>query len=135
LGGGDGNQRIEFCHPICIERIQGAPKCIIIKVLGFDPRSNEPVGRFVLKKPGYEVQLLVHKTQAVEDHRLDGVAHGDYAGLGVLPDGLINDRANAKFIEHPGHQAEMIQALTAIGLWHSRLLRRGDSTDMPKLRK
>jgi hypothetical protein len=45
----------------------------------------------------------------------------------------VNDGGNAKFIEHPGHQAAMIQDLTAIWLWHRWLLRRGDSTNTPKL--
>jgi len=118
-----------------MERIQGTPQRVTIQVRGCAPLGDEPVGWFVLNNQRHEIPWLLHKTQAVEDHSLDGVAHGDQAILWVLLRGVVNDRANATFIEHPGYQAEMIQALSAIWLWHSRLLRRGDSPDTPKSRK
>jgi hypothetical protein len=50
FGGGDRNEAVEFRNAIVIERVQGTPQRIIIEMLGFDLRGDEPVRRFVLKK-------------------------------------------------------------------------------------
>jgi hypothetical protein len=60
------------------------------------------------------------------------MTHGAKPGLWVVLGGLVNDVGNPEFIEHPGHEPEMVQDLTTIWLWHSWLLRREDSTNMPK---
>jgi hypothetical protein len=133
LGSKGRHKTRECCHPIRIERIQRPPSRVIVEVLGLSTWGNEPVGGLVMKKPWDQVELLIHKAQAIEDHRLDGMAHSDNPGLRVLLESPVNDGGNAKFLEHPGHQAKMSQDLTAIGLWQRWLLRRGDATNLPKL--
>jgi hypothetical protein len=134
LRSGGRNETVEGCHTIVIERIQGPPSRILIEVGGFNARCHKPVGRLVVKKHGDQVELLVHKAQSVEDHCLDGMTHGDKPGLWVVLGGLVNDVGNPEFIEHPGHEPEMVQDLT-IWLWHRWLLRREESANMPKLLK
>jgi hypothetical protein len=117
LGGADGTQRLAGRYPIGLARRPGAPNGLIRAGRGCDPRGDAPVGRLGRKKSGHAVQLLGHNAPAVEDHGLDGMADGDHARLAVLPGGLVNDGAAAKCITPPGHQAEMIQDLTARGRW------------------
>jgi hypothetical protein len=44
------------------------------------------------------------KAQAVEDHGFDGFSHRQVSRLRVLVGGLIQDVANAEFVEHAGDQ-------------------------------
>jgi hypothetical protein len=113
LSSGGRNERIEFRDPIVVEGIQGAPQHVIIEVRGVNPGGNEPLGRLVLKKHGHEVELLVHKPQSVEHHRFDGMAKRHDPLLRVLLSRSVNHITNAKFVEHPSDEAQMIQDLTA----------------------
>jgi hypothetical protein len=78
-----------------------------VGVVGLNARGKESVGRLVGKKPRDQIARLPHNAQAIEDHRLDGLAHGDHPGLRVLLGGLVNDGGNPPCSEHPGRQAEM----------------------------
>jgi hypothetical protein len=49
---------------------------------------------------------LVHQAEALEDHRVDGMAGGDEAHLRVLRGRLVN---NAKFVKHAGDETPMIK--------------------------
>jgi hypothetical protein len=115
--GGDRHKPGAFGHTRALERLQGTSQRVILARRGFNPRGDEPVRRCGLKKEGHEVQWVVHNAHAVQDHRLDGVAHGDPASLWVVLGGVVNDGANPELINHPGHQAEMSHDLTARGLW------------------
>src|SRR5882724_7331691 len=79
---------------------------------------QESRDRFILEKPRHQVELLVYKAEAVEDHRFDGMAGGDDAHLRVLLGRLVNDFSNAKFVKHARDKAKMIQDLTAVDLFH-----------------
>jgi hypothetical protein len=56
----------------------------------------------------HEVELLVDEAQAVEDHRLDGMAGGDHPHCRVLLGGLINNLSDAEFFKHPRDQTQVI---------------------------
>src|SRR5512132_773706 len=122
LCGRGGNETVEFRDPIVIEPIQGASQRVIMKMLGINPRGDETLRRFVLKKHGHEIELLVHKTEPIEDHRFDSAAHGDNAGLRRVLQHLVEYVANTKFVKHPGDETEMIQDLTPGSSVHRRLL-------------
>jgi hypothetical protein len=84
-------------------------------MLGFNHAGRqESSGRLILEKPRHQVELLVHKAEAVEDHRFDGMAGGDDAHLGVLLGRLVNDLSDAKFVKHARDEAQMIQDLAAV---------------------
>src|SRR4051812_48887035 len=135
FSGGGGYQTVEFGHPVGIERIQGPAQGIIIEMRGFDARRNQPLGGLMLKKHGHEVELLIHKAEAVEHHRLDGAPHRDNARFWTLLRSMVNDMANTQLFEHPSDKTQMIQDFTAVGAWHRHLLPSGDSTALLKLLK
>jgi hypothetical protein len=83
-----------------------------MKMLGINPGGDETLRRFVLKKHGHEIELLVHKAAPLEDHRFDGAAHGDNAGLRRVLQHPVEYVANTKFVKHPGYETEMIQDFT-----------------------
>jgi len=85
------------------------------RLFGFYARGHEPLGRFVVKKRRHEGELLIHETQAVEHHGLDGGAHGHNTGLWILLRGLVNDRANPQLFEHLCNKTRVIQHFTAVG--------------------
>jgi hypothetical protein len=133
LGSGGGHETIESRDPVRIERVESPSQRIIMEMAGFAPRRDQAMRRFGLKKHRHEVEGLVHKAEPIENHRFDGVAHGHKALFRALLGRSVQPIPDPQFIEHPSPQAEMIQDLTAIDLWHSRLLRRGDATATPKL--
>ena len=110
-----GNETVEFRDAIGIEHIQGTSQRVIMEMLGLDPGGDEALRRFILKKHRDEVELLVHKAEPMEDHRFDGAAHGDDAGLRCVLHGPVQYVTNAKFVKHPGHETEMVQDLTPYG--------------------
>ena len=76
----------------------------------------------MLKKHGHEIELLVHKAEPIEDHRFDGAASGDNAGLWRVLHRPVEDVADTKFVKHPGYETELIQDLTPGSSVHRRLL-------------
>ena len=116
------NETGEFRDTIIIEQLQGASQRVIMEMLGLDPRGDEALRRFILKKPGHERELLVHKAEPIEDHRFDGAAYGDNAGLWRVLHRPVEYVADTKFVKHPGYETEMIQDLTPGSSVHRRLL-------------
>jgi hypothetical protein len=111
-GSGGRNERREFCNPMGVAGLQGAPQRVSSAVRGVKAGGNEPLGWFVLKKPGPAVQWLVHNPQAVEHHGFDGVAKGDEPRRRVVRSRSVNDLTKATFVKHPRDEAEMSHALT-----------------------
>ena len=58
---------------------------------------------------------MVHKAEAIEHHRFDGITGGEVPHFRVLLGGLVNDVANAEFVEHASDEAEVVQDLAAVG--------------------
>jgi hypothetical protein len=73
-----------------------------------DAWGNEARERLILEEMRDEVELLVDKAQAVEDHRLDRMACSDNPHFWVLLGGLINDLSDAEFFKHPRDQTQVI---------------------------
>jgi hypothetical protein len=68
----------------------------------------------MMEESGDKVERLIDTPQAIEHHRFDGFPHGAVSHLRVLARGLVNDVANAKFVEHASHKAEVIQDLAMV---------------------
>jgi hypothetical protein len=91
------NEAVECRATIVIERIHSASQRVIMEMLGSDPRGDEALCGLILKKQRDEGAWLVHKAEPMEDHRFDGVAHGDNAGLWIGLHGPVKPIANTKF--------------------------------------
>ena len=89
------NKTVECRDAIVIEHIQGAAQRVLMEMLGRDPRGNEALRRFILKKPRDEVQLLIHKAQPIKDHRFDRVAPSNNAGFWIVLHGPVQYVPNA----------------------------------------
>jgi hypothetical protein len=105
LGRARCNQAVEFGDAIGIQGIEDATKSIIVELLGGHARRNEAVGGFVLEKQGDQIEGLIDKAQTVEDHGFDGFSHGQVSRLRVFLGRLIQDVADAQFVEHASDQA------------------------------
>jgi hypothetical protein len=57
---------------------------------------------------------LVDKPQAIEHHGFDGLSHREVPHFRVVVGGVIEDVANAEFIEHASDKAEMVQDLATV---------------------
>jgi len=114
LGRARCDQAVEVGDAIGVQRIEGAPQGIIVELLGGHARRNEAVGRLILEEHGDQIEGLMDKAQAVEDHGFDGFSYRQVSRLRVLLGGLIQDVANAQFGEHPGDQTSVIQNLALI---------------------
>jgi hypothetical protein len=75
----------------------------------------------------HQTAWVVHKAEAVEDHRFDGIARDHDPRRWIVSGGSVNDFTNAEFIEHTCDKAQMVEGLTAVGLWHDVLLSQGAS--------
>src|SRR5688500_15065626 len=95
VGRAGRNQAVEFGDAIAVERIKGAAQGIIVELLGGHARRNESVGGLILEEHGNQIEGLIDKAQAVEDHGFDGFSHGQVTSLRVLLGGLIQAVANA----------------------------------------
>jgi hypothetical protein len=69
----------------------------------------------MMEKLGHQVEGWMNKAQSVEHHRLDGMACGHHAHLGVLLRRAVNDVTNAEFIRQACDKAQMIQHLRSVG--------------------
>ena len=116
------NETVELRDAIRIERIQSTSQCIIMEMLGIDSGGDEALGGFILKKLRDEVELLIHTTKPIKDHRFDGVAHGNHGGLWIVLYRSVKHVANTKFVKHPSHETEMVQDLTPGSSVYSCLL-------------
>jgi hypothetical protein len=119
---GGRDKTVAFRDAIVVQQVQGTSQGVIVEMLGLDPGGDKARRRFILKKPRYEVELLVDKAKPIEDHGFDGVTDGDNTGLRHMLYRPVKHVANAQFIKHPGHEPEMIQDLTPISSMHTRLL-------------
>jgi hypothetical protein len=78
-------------------------------MVGFDqPGCQESRYRFILEKPWDQIELLVHKAEAVEDHRFHSIARGHDPRFWLVSGGSVNDLANAEFIKHRRNKAQMV---------------------------
>jgi hypothetical protein len=78
-------------------------------MLCFDQQgSQESRERFVLEKPRPQLELLVHKAEAVEDHRFHGSTRRHNPRFWLVSGGTVNDLTNAKFIQHTRDKAQMV---------------------------
>jgi hypothetical protein len=109
-----GNEAVEFGHAIAIEGIEGAAQGIIIELLWCDTRRNQSVCGLMLEEPGHEIQGLINKSEPIEHHRFDGFADGEVPHLWVVVGRLIENGANAEFVEHASDQAEVVQDLATV---------------------
>ena len=95
---------------------------------GFDqPGCQESRGRCVRETPRDQRAWLVHTAEAVEHHRLHGIARGHDPRVWLVSGGPIHDLTHAECIEPTRDQAYMVEELTPIGGWHGLLLSRGDA--------
>jgi hypothetical protein len=77
-----------------------------------------------LEKPRDEVERLSAKPQAVEYHRFHGFTYREVPHFRVVVGGVVENVANAEFVEHASDKAEMVQDLALVrGLvGHNNLL-------------
>ena len=57
---------------------------------------------------GHEVELLIEKAQAVQDHGFDRMAYRHNPHLRALLGSSINDFRDAEFVKHARDQAQVI---------------------------
>jgi hypothetical protein len=57
---------------------------------------------------------LVAVVASSEHHRFDAFTHGEIPHFRVLLHGLLDNVANAEFVEHASHKAEVIQDLAMV---------------------
>jgi glutamate mutase epsilon subunit len=78
----------------------------------------------MMEASGDQVEGLIDTPQAIEHHRVDGFPYGEVSHVRVLVRRLVNDVANAKFVEHASHKAEVIQHLAMVSgrVGHNSLL-------------
>jgi hypothetical protein len=62
----------------------------------------------ILDKPRPPIEGLVHTAEAVEHHRVDGIAWGHHPRVWRVPGGSGHDLAHAKVIDHRRHKAPML---------------------------
>lgn len=108
LGSGRGYEAVEFGHPRDRERIQGPAEGVIVELGGGDAGRNASRGGFILKESGDQGKRLVDKPQAIEHHRFDRLPYCEITHCWILVGGLIEDVANAEFIEHASNKAEVV---------------------------
>jgi hypothetical protein len=57
---------------------------------------------------------LIDTPQSIEHHRFDGFTYGEVPQFRVLWRGVVDDVANADFVEHASDKAEVVQHLATI---------------------
>jgi hypothetical protein len=106
------NTTVEGRNAIVIAHLPGAAQRVIMARLGRDPGGGEALRRFLRHKPRDEGPVLLHHAQPMKAHRFDRVAHRNPAGCWMVLHGPLPHVATASFINHPGHETAMVQALT-----------------------
>ena len=124
FGSVSGNEAVELGHSRGIEGIQGPPEGIVIELFRTNAGRNQSRGGLVVKEPGHQVEGLIDKAQSIEHHGLACFTCGQVSHFRVLLGGLIDDVANAEFIEHASDKAEMVQYLATVSglVGHNNLL-------------
>ena len=97
-----------FVNKIMERGKKGTAERISVEVVGGHAGGNESGGGLMLEEPGDEVEGVIDKPQAIEHHCFDGFANGQVAHCRVLVCRVVQDLANAEFINHPGDKAQMI---------------------------
>src|SRR5215510_10517982 len=92
-----GNEALEGRHAKVVEGIEGAPEGVIIELAGLHAWGNEARDRFILKKMGDKVELLIDKAEAVAHPGFDRMAGSHHPHFRVLLRGLIDDFSEAEF--------------------------------------
>jgi hypothetical protein len=115
---GGGNEAVECRHPIVIEGVQGTTESLIIELGGDHAGRHEAGGGLMLEEPGDEGERVLDKSQAIEPHGFDRFPDGEVAHFRVLLGRFVNDIAHAKFVKHARDEAEVIEGLTAVGVFH-----------------
>jgi hypothetical protein len=108
LGSVSGYEAVEFCYSRGIEGIQGPTEGVIVELVGGNARGNQSRGGLVVKELGHQVEGLIDKAQSIEHHGLNRFPCGQVSHFRVLLGGLIDDIANAEFVEHASDKAEMV---------------------------
>src|SRR5262245_49506907 len=103
-----GNEAIECRHAKVVEASEGTPEGVIIEMAGLNAWGNEARDRFILKKMGDKVELLVDKAEAVEHHGFDRMAGSHNPHFRVLLRGLVDDFRDAEFFKPPCNQPQVI---------------------------
>src|SRR5262249_44439997 len=136
LGSRRGHEAVECCHPVGGEGIQSTAERVIIAMARLHAWGNAARDGLMVEKMGHEVERLIEKAQAVQDHGFDRMASSHNPHFRVLRGGSINACSDAEFFKHPRAQAQVISDLGTVRLWlwrdgravrwvHSRLLCRG----------
>jgi hypothetical protein len=115
---GGGHETVECRHPIGIEGVQGTPERLIIALGGEHAGRHEAGGGLMREAPGDEVERLIDTSQAMAHHGFDRFPDGEVAQFRVLSRRVINDIAQAKCVTHARGEAEVIEGVTAVGLFH-----------------
>jgi hypothetical protein len=115
---GGGHEAVECRHPIVIEGVQGPTERIIIELGRDHAGRHEAGGGLMLAAPGDEGERLIDTSQASEHQGFDRFPDGEVAHFRVLLGRFVNDIAHAKFVTHARDEAEVIEGLTAVGLFH-----------------
>jgi hypothetical protein len=97
-----------------IEGVQGPTQGVIVELFGDHAGGNQARGGLILKKPGDKVERLIDSPQAIEHHRFDGFPDSEVPHFRILVGGVIEDVANAEFVEHASDKAEVVQDLAAV---------------------
>ncbi len=95
----------EHGHVSLVEAVQGPPQGIVVQVLGQNARTDQAFGGLVHEELGGQVEGLIGKAQAVEDHRFHGLADRHLALGVILGDLPVYNFTDPQFIDHCGHQA------------------------------
>jgi hypothetical protein len=100
---GRGNEAVEYGHSIAIEGIQDPPEGVRVELPGSHAGRNQSGGRLVLEEARHEGERLVDTPQFIEPHRFDRFTHGEVPQFRILLGGLVDNVANAEFVEHASH--------------------------------
>jgi len=117
FGRGGGHEAVECRHPIVIEGVHGPTERIIMALGGDHAGRHEAGGGLMLEAPGDEVERLMDTSQAIAHQGFARFPDGEVAQFRVLWGRIIHDIAHGKFVTHARDEAEVIEGVTAVGLF------------------
>jgi hypothetical protein len=124
LGRRRGHETVTCGHTRGIEGVQGPTQGVIVELCRGHAGRNQAACGLILEKSGDAVEHLIDTPQAIEHHRVDGFPEGEVPLFRVWLGGMVEDVANAEFVEHPRDKAKVVPNLTAVHglLGHNYLL-------------